>query len=244
MNAKLSLAFSDSQSESCIETNKAMPWLFPSKMEFMQTKKQMNVFLNWSLWERSHSSLGIGIYCDSKMKLARLHSFAALHPCLRIFGPRPCLIVNAQLSEFGSWPMSVDLDIVSHDFSDSACVREVSDSALEGKAKSHNETGFDHSSLLLSLLLLSEFQQVRQQCQKEAVDRWGRNPFLYSSCFNNSLNKEMRDLFLFPIFFPLQWHGQNKYCSDLSLHEHQRTSLNLWRTVFFWRRFPPSVKSN
>lgn len=67
--------------------------------------------------------------------------------------------------------MSVDLDIVSHDFSDSACVREVSDSALEGKAKSHNETGFDHSSLLLSLLLLSEFQQVRQQCQKEAVDR-------------------------------------------------------------------------
>lgn len=52
--------------------------------------------------------------------------------------------------------MSVDLDIVSHDFSDSACVREVSDSALEGKAKSHNETGFDHCSLLLSLLLLSQ----------------------------------------------------------------------------------------
>lgn len=51
--------------------------------------------------------------------------------------------------------MSVDLDIVSHDFSDCACVREVSDSALEGKAKSHNKTGFDRPSLLLSLLLLS-----------------------------------------------------------------------------------------
>lgn len=84
----------------------------------------------------------------------------------------------------------------------------------------------------VSSLALSEFQQEQRQCQKEAVDRWGRNPFLYSACFNNSLNKEMRDLFLFPIFF--HCNGTVKiYTVQILAYMSIRGPLLIFEELFF-----------
>lgn len=82
----------------------------------------------------------ISVSCDSEMKSSRLRSFAVKAMLVSVVDQGLACQSALSFPSCGSSPLPVDFEIGSHDCSDSACGREVPDSAYEGKAKSRDRT--------------------------------------------------------------------------------------------------------
>lgn len=195
-----------------------MLWLFSSKKR-IHTNYKANLFLNWSLWERSHS-LQWSAYPET-VSWCNQWVHLQSNPCLVSFLHQSLACQSAlSLPSCGSSPLSAAFETMSHGCSDCVCGRET----LTLPGREGQKPWQDRESCFIpaapAVCCSLGIQQEHWQGHKEALGRWGRNP----GCSNNSPDRDIRDVSI-PKFSVLPWHDKNKYCSDLNSYEHFKSSV-------------------